>query len=163
MINDTYNPERDITPEFLASVDNWIEQNKEVFVVMRYLRAAGAKDYALITNSNDFRKLIDICPEGTDIIVFRDPQLPLRGVVDTNFIENAKALIPDGDEYLYIRTEPEQDIRCFGEMGDLHISLDEDLGEEVGGSVAIGVCPSFIADDNEAMISASKGGIDGPR
>jgi hypothetical protein len=41
--------------------------------------------------------------------------------------------------------------------------LVEDLMEEMGEQVAFGACPDFIHADNNRMISASKGGIDGPR
>ena len=165
MVTDTYNPERDITPEYLNTVDSWIRVSGEVLVIMRYLRGGGSKDFALITSPDLFRQLIDRCPVGTDIIVFRDLQLPLRGVVDSEFIAKAKRLVPDGSEYLYIRTTPERpdDPRCFGEFDEGHVTLVVDLNDEIGESVAFGLCPNFVPDDNEAMISASKGGIDGPR
>lgn len=165
MTTDIYNPERDITPAYLAKVDAWIAASGEVLVIMRYLRAAGSKDYALVSTSQDFRVLTDACGDGTDIIVFRDPQLPLRGKVDAEFIGHAKALVPDGHEYLYMRTTPEEegDPRCWGEMGDAHGCLAEDLGGNVGVYVAFGPCPNFSQPDNDVIISASKGGIDGPR
>lgn len=106
-----------------------------------------------------------MAPDGTDIIVFRDAQLPIRGVVTNEFISQAKAQIPDGTEYLFVRLRLEKagDLRLFGEMGGTHVGLEEDLAEEAGEGVALGECPPFIALDNDRMISRSKGGIDGPR
>lgn len=46
---DQYDPDRDITPRFLGIVNGWFDTTPELFVVLRYLRAAGAKDYALFT------------------------------------------------------------------------------------------------------------------
>jgi hypothetical protein len=165
MVADTYSPERDISDRFLQIVATWIRESGEVLVILRYLRAAGAKDYGFVRTEDEFHGLIDILPVGTDIIVFRNQQLPLRGAVTDDFIASAKSLINDGDEYLYVKMQPlmDDDIRAFGEMGDTHNCMDEDLREHMGEEVAIGHCPPFIDPDNEAMISASKGGIDGPR
>jgi hypothetical protein len=165
MAPDTYNPARDISDEFLATVVSWIRNANEVFVVLRYLRAGGAKDYAFVRSEAELQELIGVCPVGTDIIVFRDPQLPLRAVVDDVLISNARALLPEWKEYLYVVLAPRaaSDLRLFGEMGDQESSLLEDLGEHFGETIAIGACPDFNAPDNAAMISRSKAGIDGPR
>jgi hypothetical protein len=164
-IGDRYSPERDVTPKFLATVGGWIDSSAEVFVVLRYLRAAGMKDYAFIKTRDEFASLVDSVAEGTDMIAFRDPQLPIRGKVSKEFVESAKAQIADGIEYLFVRRRPEKigDLRLSGGMGNTHATLTEDLEEEIGEEVALGTCPPFIDPDNDRMISASKGGIDGPR
>jgi hypothetical protein len=164
-IGDKYSPEREVTPRFLETVAGWLDSRSEIFVVLRYLRAAGAKDYAFIKTRDEFAALVASVPNGTDIIVFRDPQLPLRGRVTAEFVALAKAQVADGAEYMFVRMRPERaaDLRLFGEMGDTHATLAEDLGEESGEEVAFGACPRFIDADNDRMISASKGGIDGPR
>src|SRR5262245_41913789 len=135
---DKYTPEREVTPKFLEAVGRWVDSSSEVFVVLRYLRAAGAKDYAFIKTRAEFAALVESVPDGTDIVVFRDSQLPLRGRVTAEFIAQAKAHIRDGDEYMYVRMSPEKsgDIRLFGVMGDTHAMLGEDLGEEMGDEVA---------------------------
>lgn len=162
---DKYSAEREVTPRFLETVGQWTDSSSEVFVVLRYLRAAGAKDYAFVKTRAEFSALVDSVAEGTDIIAFRDPQLQLRGRVTAEFIARAKALVSEGDEYMFVRMKPERagDLKLFGEMGDTHATLAEDLGEEAGEEVAFGPCPRFIDPDNERMVSASKGGIDGPR
>lgn len=165
MVSDRYDPERDITPRFVQAVTGWLAASDELFVVLRYLRAAGAKDYAFIHNETEFRQMIDACPNGTDIIVFRDRQLPIRGTVTPELIAEAKHQIPDGAEYLVVCSLPEKhgDLRLSGEMGDTHATLIEDLSDIDGKPAAVGLSPRFIEADNEAMLSASKGGIDGPR
>jgi hypothetical protein len=165
MRQDTYRPERDVTPDYLATVARWVEATGEVFVVMRYLRAAGAKGYAFIQSVHTFRQLIDLCPTGTDIIVFRDRQLPIRGRVNDDFIRDAQSQIHDGTKYLCVCVRPQSpsDPRLRGDMGDSHASLIEDLQYVQGELVALGPCPQFIDPDSDRMVSASKGGIDGPR
>src|SRR5439155_2015813 len=126
---DKYSPKREVTPSFLETVGQWIDSSSEVFVVLRYLRATGAKDYAFIKTREEFAALIESAPVGTDVIVFRDPQLPFRGKVTADFIARAKNHVSDGEEYLFVRMSPEKagDLRLFGEMGDSHASLTEDL------------------------------------
>ena len=165
MTTDRYDPERDITPHFLETVKGWLTTSSELFIVLRYLRAAGAKDYLFIRNETEFRQRIEACPLGTDIIVFRDPQLPIRGTVTPEFIAEMQSRIPDGAEYLIVRMSPEEPIgqRITGYLGDTHAGLVEDLSDIQGELVAVGPCPPFIDPDHDGMISASKGGIDGPR
>lgn len=162
---DRYDPARDISEAFLARVARWIEATGEVFVVLRYLRAAGNKDYVFCRTPKEFFALVDRVPVGTDIVVFEHRQLPLRGVSSESFVQEALALIPEGSEYLVARAAPRErwHVRSTGEMGDDHASLIESLGRFVGEEVAVGPLPDFFAPDSDAMISASKGGIDGPR
>jgi hypothetical protein len=165
MVDDTYNPERDITPVYLATVTRWIQSTGEVFVVMRYLRAAGSKDYAFLETSAAFHRLVALCPTGTDIIAFRDRPLTIRGHVTDEFIRDAYSQIADGTEYLCVSlsTQSPGDPRLSGRIGDNRSDLTEDLDNVRGQPVALGPCPRFIDADNDSMISAAKGGIDGPR
>ena len=162
---DRYVAERDISSDFCRTVESWIDQQGEVFVVLRYLRAAGAKDYAFVRSAAEFKALIHVCPIGTDIEVFREPQLPTQGMVTSEFISRLSTEVPDWGEYLYVVLEPRgpDDPRLFGEMGGTADELAEDLSHQGGKLIAIGPCPPFNDPDNEAMISRSKGGIDGPR
>lgn len=165
MTTDRYDPQRDITPHFVETVKGWLATSNELLIVMRYLRAAGAKDYLFIRSEAEFRQRIEACPLGTDIIVFRDPQLPIRGTVTSEFIAEIQSRIPDGAEYLIVRTSPDEPIgqRITGYPGDTHADLVEDLSDIQGELVAVGLCPPFMAPDHDGKISASKGGIDGPR
>lgn len=161
----TYNSDRDITPRFLNIVTRWLNASPELFAVLRYL-GSGSKDYAFIRDVDEFMRLIAACPDGTDVIVFRDHQLPLRGGVTAELITQTQALVPDGEEYLWVSTVPESsggDIRLCGGSGDRHEELIEELRDLLGDSVAVGPCPPFFEADNESMVSASKGGLDGPR
>lgn len=162
---DRYDPTREITPEFIGRVTEWIERHGEVFVVLRYLRAAGNKDFLFCHSPSEFVKLVETLPMGTDTIVFEKRQLPFRGVCSEPFIKEALSQIPQGVEYLVVHLHPKEPRHWHvsGFMGDNHACLVEDLREFIGEEVAVGLCPNFIAADHEAMISASKGGIDGPR
>jgi hypothetical protein len=160
-----YVPSRDVTSTYLSTVDQWIESSEEVLVVMRYLGMAGAKDYAFIRSSVVFRQLVDSVPIGTDIVVFKEHYLPLRGEVSDDLIQAALVLVPNGSEYLCVDLVPSANAeqRLSGRLGDTHLDLLEVLNNLKGHSVAFGRVPPLCEADNEFIVSASKGGIDGPR
>ena len=110
---------------------------------------------------------MELVPVGTDIIAFRAKQLPMRGTCTESLINRALVEIAEGVEFLIVRASPAapEDPRLWGEMGDTHGDLRETLQDEdvFGREVALGACPPFIDADNQDMVSASKGGIDGPR
>jgi hypothetical protein len=162
---DRYDPARDVTTAFLERVAEWIQRSGEVLVILRYLRAAGAKDFALCRTRGDFEALVESLPTGTDIEVFRDPQIQLRGVVDQSFTASAVKAISDGQEYLVITmgVRPGSKISRFGDIGLSHAELLESLEGLSGTDVALGVCPAYCVPDHEGLVSAAKGGIDGPR
>jgi len=155
----------DVTPAFVQRATDWIALSGEVLVVLRYLGRAGAKDFALCRTRLALDALIESAPVGTDIEVFRDPQLPLRGLVTEQFIANALTTIRDGEEYLVvsIESQPQSCISRFNDMGNSQDDLRETLRDIFGNEVAMGICPEFLAPDRDGLISASKGGIDGPR
>lgn len=164
-VGNSFDPSREISSAFIAGVCEWIKASGEVFVVLRYLRSAGQRDYVFFRSGTEFRDLVETLPVGTDTVVFQLPQLLLRGLCAQSLIDRALAEIPEGVEYLIAR------LRCpspnanadTGWMGDSLAGLADDLRCLLGEEVAIGVCPGFNGPDSETMISASKGGIDGPR
>lgn len=165
MTLDRHNPDRDVTPAFISGVEAWLASAGEVFVILRYLHAAGAKDYAFCRTVQEFRSLVNAAPRGADIEVFRQPQLSFRGIVTDAFIADALRLIPDGVEFMLVtlQREPCSVLSMYGTFGDHHQDLRESLESLVGQEVALGLCPDFCAADGPDLISASKGGIDGPR
>lgn len=161
----SHNPDRDVRPAFLATVHEWIAAYGEVFVFLRYLAAAGAKDYAFCTSFPQFEALVDVVPVGTDIEVFRGRQLPHRGAVTDAFTATALATIADGEEFLLVSMETSagSSISSRSASGDSHEHLREVLSEFRGKNVALGLYPRFWESDSDTLISAAKGGIDGPR
>ena len=162
---DRYDPTRDVTPAFVDQVSDWIASTGEVLVVLRYLRAGGAKDFALCRTPSQFRATVEAVPIGTDIEVFRTPKLPVRGIVDEQLTATILAAIPDGREYLVLttRTRPGSPLAAAWDYDDRHDELAAWLAEHAGEEIAAGPCPDFMTADNGDLTSASKGGIDGPR
>ena len=163
---DKYTAARDIGDEFLAQVGGWIDATGEVLVLLRYLRAAGRKDFALCRSPADFGRLVSDAPVGTDIIAFRDAKLPIRGTVDESFMRTLMAAVPDGQEWLVLSLETHGDtpLSESAEFDDSHAGLRESLtGDFWGKEAAGGPCPNWIKEDDDTLVSRSKGGIDGPR
>jgi hypothetical protein len=162
---DWFNPDRDVTPAFLRRVNEWIARQGEVLVVLRYLRAAGGRDFALCQGVDDFRAVVAAVPIGTDIEVFRDRQLPLRAAVTEPFISETLAAIGDTQEYLAItlRRRDDSPISAGFDQDVSQAALASWLRQHLGAEVAVGMCPNFLVADHEGLISASKGGVDGPR
>jgi hypothetical protein len=162
-----YDPARDISSSFLNQVAATIAETGEVFVILRYVAAGGAKDYAFCRRYAEFQSLVEATAIGTDIEVFMKPQLPLRGVVTDTFISEVLTCIPEGAEYMLVSLECRSgsSLSVFGSMGDAHEELTTDLRVMMGTAtaVAVGSGPHFNAPDSNELISASKGGIDGPR
>src|SRR5205807_5601318 len=66
-------------------------------------------------------------PPGACIIAFREPQLPLRGVVDESFVTKCLEHIPDGSEYLLAETVR----RVYGRHSFFHCGSGESHAELV--------------------------------
>ena len=161
----TYAPERDISPQFVSQVSQWIWESGEVLVILRYLASAGAKDFVFCRSPEEFASLVESVATGTDIIVLKENQLPIRGICTASFIENVLGELARHEECLAVSLETREPrhLKPSGYMSDSPEYLKEILEDMLGEEVAVGPCPNFNVDDHETMISASKGGVDGPR
>lgn len=86
-------------PEFQETVASWIGRNGEVLALFRFHTGAGSKSFEFFVSLDDFNNCLSGLPPRTSVIVFGEPQLPLRGVVDEAFISAALQLIADGTEW----------------------------------------------------------------
>jgi hypothetical protein len=144
---------------FLAKVRDLLSSRGEVLVLFRYARAAGRKDFALINDLGFFSSRLDALPIDTNVLVYGDPQLPLRGQVDSAFIQRAIESIPEGSEYLIVCTErtihdyrPHQYWESFEDSaGETHAELVEALNEYRGRPVAVGLWPPWPDESNNTI------------
>jgi hypothetical protein len=141
---------------FVSTVQQWIEQQGEVLVMLRYSRAAGHKDFEFLDSVESLHSRLQNLPPSTSIIAFREPQLPLRGTVDDDFIKTALLQIPNSVEFLVVNLTPE----VYGKhswlghrSGTTHEELRSVLKDDYGQDVAVGPYPPWL-EDNENVISA---------
>ena len=150
----SYGPISD--PKFLDTVESWFRSQPEILALIRYSHAAGNREFELFSSFRDFAERLRQLPHLACVIAFRQPQLPLRGVVDDSFIARCLQSIPDGSEYVVTETVR----RVYGRMswfhygsGQSHAELRDDLEECRGAPVAAGLYPPWL-HDTEDVISA---------
>lgn len=142
--------------QFLATLESWFVSQREILVLIRYSHAAGSKDFEFFSSCQSLVDRLRGLPPRTAIIAFRQPQLPLRGIVDDNFISRCLSFVPDGPEYLVVETVR----RIYGSKswfhdrsGVSHAELQKDLEGCRGAPVAVGLYPDWF-EDNADVISA---------
>jgi hypothetical protein len=142
--------------QFLATLKMWLRKEREILVLVRYSRAAGSKDFELVTSFEALADWIRSLSPETSMIAFRQPQLPIRGFVDDHIISRCLSDIPDGAEFLLLeraRQPSDRKLRCLWRAGESREELRTELEERRGVEVAVGLYPPWL-DDNADVISA---------
>lgn len=141
---------------FLATVKSWLHSKPELLVLIRYWHVASSKDFEFFSSFEMFSERLRKLPHLACVIVFRQPQLPIRGIIDDAFIARCLQSILDGSEYLVTETVQ----RVIGHVswfhhaeGESHAELREDLEDCRGALVAVGLDPPWL-HDTEDVISA---------
>jgi hypothetical protein len=151
-------------PKFLSTLETWIRALRDMLVLFRYSAAAGNKDFEFFSSLGALSQRIGRLPPSTSIIAFRQPQLPLRGVVDNGFIANCLSSFSDGEEFLVLETKR----RTYGERawshwvaGETCAELRQALEDSRGAAVAVGPYPPWLEDSGNvvAAIVPDKSGI----
>ena len=142
--------------KFLNTLENWLRARPEILVLIGYSHAAGNKDFELFSSFKALSNRIRQLPPRTSITAYRQPQLPLRGVVTESFVASCMSYIPDGSEFLVLETTR----RAYGEKswfhwtsGESHAELREALEDSHDVPVAVGLYPPWLMDTDD-MISA---------
>jgi hypothetical protein len=150
-------------PQFLATLESWFSDQADILVLIRRSHAAGSKDFEFYRSFQELANRIRELPARTCVTCFRQRQLPLRGIVDDQFIETCLASIPDGLEYLLVETVK----RTYGRQswfhdsaGESHAELRGDLDDARGMPVAVGPYPDWL-EDTDDVISAVVQNADG--
>jgi hypothetical protein len=141
-------------PKFLGTLESWLRDLPEILVLIRYSHAAGNKDFEFFSSFGTLSSRIRQLAPRTSVVAFRQPQLPLRGLVDECFISSCLSRIPDGSEFLVLETTR----RAYGEMswfhnesGESHGELREALEESRGTPVAVGPYPPQLEDSDDVV------------
>ena len=153
-------------PAFLRTVSQWIQEDGEVFVVIRYPNMGGVRDYEFILVPEEFVRRVSHLRPSTSVVICRGEHLPLRGTVDESFITRALETIPDGDEWLIVSQTPLNHgvaSRYPHAKGETHEDLESDLREDTffGQPVCAGVVPPWWLDDSDVITSAFVPDADG--
>jgi len=140
--------------EFLDTLEHWLQSQPEILVLIRPSRAAGKKSFEFFSSFTALSERLHQLRASTNIIVFKQPQLPLRGVVDDAFIESCLSSIPDGAEFVVVETVPRTAGRhswFHQSAGEPHAELREALEDSRGSPVAVGVYPPWLQEGPDVI------------
>ena len=147
-----YGPTTD--PKFLSTVESWFQTQREILVLIRYSHVAGSRAFEFFSSFASFSERLKHLPYLACVTAFKQPQLPIRGVVDEKFVTRCLKNIPDGTEYLITELVP----RTYGSnswyhyaSGESHLELQDDLEESLGVSVAAGTFPPLVEGDQDVI------------
>jgi hypothetical protein len=140
--------------KFLSTLEDWFRNRTEILVLFRFSYAAGRREFEFFSSLQSFCERIGQLPPLTNVIAFRQPQLPIRGVVDDRFIDQCLNRIPEGSEYLIVemvRRVAGRSTWFHHGAGASHAELRDDLEESRGAQVAVGIHPPWLRDTEEVI------------
>jgi hypothetical protein len=121
----------------------WLDATGELFVHLGFPRMHGTGDWWLVASLSQLDALLSqvVWPE-LELSVFRQRQLPVRGVVTPDLIEAAVATVADGTWYAIRElTGPGPHFCRFLSDGNSCAELADDLDRLSGRTVAVGPHP----------------------
>jgi hypothetical protein len=136
---------------FLKPLESWFSSNSEILVLIWYSHAAGSKSFELFRSFSTLRERLCQLPPSTNVIAFKHLQLPLRSMVDDNFIAQCLSFISDGTEFLLLETNAEAQWSNHV-AGESHSELRGALESLQGCHVFVGEYPP-VWDESPAVIS----------
>ena len=139
---------------FINTLERWLYNKREILVLIRYSGAAGAKSFEFFSSFATLMERLGELPPRTSIIAFRQLQLPLRGIVNDEFISKCLSRIPDGSEFLVLETASRKagQTSWFHEAaGETHSELREALEDSRGSWVAVGPYPPWQEDSADVV------------
>jgi hypothetical protein len=139
-------------PRFLGTLESWLSCVSEILVLIQYSHAPGNKEFEFFSSFDTLANKIRNLPLRTSIVVFRQPQLPVRGIADEGLIASCLSCIPDGSEFLVLETVRRGcgEISCFHwEAGETHAELRDAPEISLGVPVAVGLYPPWLENTNE--------------
>jgi hypothetical protein len=123
------------------NINELLNLTHEVFIEEYLPHSGGSGDYYFIATIEHFNQLVDRAKTGIYFFISKQPQLPLRGIVDDQFISLVKDHIPEGTWYMISRISfYPQKLLSYG-SGDTHDLLENDLHDLTGLDVCVGIEP----------------------
>ena len=142
---------------FLHTLECWLSIEPEILVLFRYAYSAGRKSFEFFSSPAPLFERLSKLQRRTSVTAFRQAQLPVRGIVNDEFIELCMRAVPEGSEFLVVETVQRTAGRMswFHDMaGETHAELREALEASKGIPVAVGLYPRFWLDDGPDVVTA---------
>jgi hypothetical protein len=139
---------------FLKTLERWLGDQAEILVLIRYSHAGGSKSFEFFSSFAVLSGRLRQLPPRTSVTAFRKPQLPLRGIVDDQFIARCLNRIPESSEFLVVETAH----RTAGKAswthesaGVSHTELRDALEDSRDRSVAVGPYPPWLEESHDVV------------
>jgi hypothetical protein len=139
--------------DVLARLERWFREQPEILVRIR-VRRSGSEDFEFFSSFEALANRMRESLPGTWFAVFKQPQLPLRGVVDDSFIKGCMKHIHDGNEYLIVETVRRMAGKgswLHNASGQTYAMLHGDLEESRGVPVAVGLYPPCLEERDDVV------------
>jgi RimJ/RimL family protein N-acetyltransferase len=146
-----YTPTTD--PTVLATLERWFRANPEILVRTRG-QCSGREEFELFTSFKGLITRTHQVRPYTWFTIWEQPQLPLRGIVDDEFMTKCMSHIPEEAEFLIVETIlTVAGAHCWirNVSGDLRASFCEELEEMRGAPVAVGVYPPCLEERDDVI------------
>ena len=142
-----------IDASFLTTLQSWLGNQAEILVLIRYSRGAGSKSFEFFRSIAALSRKLAELPPRTSIVAFRKPLLPLRGLVDDQFVTDCLNQIPEDSEFLLVEKPFGTTVRTswIHEAGESHAELRAALEHSRGTAVAVGLYPRWVEDDTDVI------------
>lgn len=145
----------------VAKVKEWIAASNELFIELYQPHSGGGGTWYLVSSFANFNEMVVKARSGAVLFILRQPQFPIRGVVDNALIKRALDEIQDGEWYTVAELGFYPAPLPFLGNGNTHVELEGDLEECRGMSVCLGRDPDlpeqyWVKNDDEGVIVARK-------
>jgi len=130
-------------PQIEPIIKAWLSERAELFVERYLPHSGGSGDYLVICSVDDLHHLIERAEPNAVIFIAKQNMLPLRGVVDEEFICCAIEKIPDGKWWVIVMPVSYPDHFTNIESGDTVTELQTSLHKFKGQLVWVGLDFAF--------------------
>ena len=86
-------------PTFRQTMEKWLQESSDLFVEVYYPHSGGNGRLFLVRTIQDFEKLVSEARSNAVILVLRNLQFPIRGVVDDSLIARAIDTVAPTEPY----------------------------------------------------------------
>jgi hypothetical protein len=152
--------DRELNTRWIAKASTWVEEAGEAFLSIKYLYNSPTMNFALLRSPEQLLQVIQACPDGAELTLWRRIRLAFRGTLTSTLVEQVRSSISDDSECvcLFTASGSDKDPRLADETWCSVSSMLAELEERLGEPVAIGAWP-----DGSDRMCAVKGGVEGPR
>ena len=141
-----------LSDHLMILAKQWIQENSEIFVVVRLSHSAGSKEYYFFNNFDSYQSVIQNLPPKADVCIFCHKQLPIRAVADDKLEETIKSQWQPAEEWMTAKltyNEPLNYQIWYEDESQLAESF-KDFRNEI---VAAGHLPRWWENDSDEMQS----------